>query len=305
MKKDKKILFLDVKDEKDFYNIQRNLHKEVNSVFIFSSNSRFQKIIRRICLKFNLNLIKYTFGNWKKELNKYETIIITDSIYNNLISKNIRKNFDGRIIMWYWNPVVAAFNPSYIETTDCELWSFDKNDCEKYNMKYNQTYYFNTIKLPKEKIDNDVYFVGADKGRLNKLIEIENLFKEHGLKTHFHITKSKKTVENNYQFKKNIDYNEVLRGISRSKVILDYVQDGQSGLTQRPMESIFYSKKLITNDKKIIEYDFYNEKNIFILGYDDIENIYEFVNSEYSPVDETIIKKYDFANWCKRIEEGK
>lgn len=305
MSENKKILFLDVKGADDFYNINRNLYYNVESVFIFSRQNKLHKLLRRMCLKFNLTHISFLLGDWKKRLNEYNTVIITDSIYNNIISKYIRKNFKGRIIMWYWNPVVAAFNPNKIETNGCELWSFDKNDCKENNMKYNPTYYFKNIELPKVKIDNDVYFIGADKGRLNQLTSIEDLLKKSGLKTYFHITKSKKSIESNYSFKGNISYEEVLKGIARSRVILDYVQEGQSGLTQRPMESIFYSKKLITNDKKIIEYDFYDRNNIFILDYDDIEDIYEFVNSEYSPIDKKIVEKYDFANWCNRIEEGK
>lgn len=303
MNKEKKILFLDVKNESDFYNINRNLYHNVKSVFIFSSNSILNKLLRKVCLKYNLPLIKNILGSWKDELDEYEIIIITDSIYNNIISKFIRKKFKGRIILWYWNPVIGAFNPNNIEIKDCELWSFDKDDCETYGMKYNTTYYFDTIKLPNESIENDIYFIGSDKGRLEKLIELEKLFNKNNLKTEFHITKSKFS-NNEYKFKNLIDYNEVLKSIAKSKAILDYVQEGQIGLTQRPMEAIFHSKKLITNDKNIIEYDFYNKNNIFILGYDDIENIYEFLNSPYIPIDKKIIGRYDFSNWCSRIQDG-
>lgn len=299
----KKILFLNGNKKSEFYNNERNKYEGVLAESIFKNNKTNSKIIRRLMHKLKLPGLPSLFGSWKYDIEKYDLFIISTSIYSPQIAKYIRKKTDKKIIHWYWNPVIDDISPQKLKKEDYEIWSFDKEDCEKYKLKYIPTYYFNTIELPKEKIVNDVYFVGADKGRLDKLVEIEDDLKIRNIKTNFHITKSKNSNESKYQFKENISYETVLKEIAKSKVILDYIQEGQSGLTQRPMESIFHSKKLITNDKCIKNYDFYNKENIFILGEDNINDISYFVNSPYIEVEKSIIDKYDFKNWIKKIKK--
>lgn len=297
----KKILFLNGNKKSEFYNNERNKYEGVLAESIFKNNKTSSKIIRRLIHKLKLPGLPSLFGSWKYDIEKYDLFIISTSIYSPQIAKYIRKKTDKKIIHWYWNPIVDDISPDKLKENNCEIWSFDKNDSQKYNLNYTPTYYFERIKLPNISIENDVYFVGADKGRIEQLIEIENLLKSKNIKTNFHIIKSKDSNTENYNFRKKVSYNSVLKEIARSKVILDYVQDGQSGLTQRPMESIFFEKKLITNDKNIYKCDFYNKNNIFILGKDDISKIYDFINTPYTKIDNCILKKYDFKNWIHRI----
>ena len=89
--------------------------------------------------------------------------------------------------------------------------------------------------------------------------------------------------------------------IAESKCILDYNQEGQVGLSLRPMEALFLERKLITNNTDIKNYDFYNHDNIFILGEDNINEIKEFINKPYKKIDQDIIDYYDFDQWLNRF----
>lgn len=300
----RRILFLNGNSKNEFYNNERNKYKGVEATSIFKTNNIYSKVTRRLLLKFNLPGIELLFGEWKNNIGKYDDIIISSSMYSPLIYKYLRKRTNAKIIHWYWNPIVDAINPKEIKHNDCEVWSFDEKDCKVFGLNYIHTYYFNTIELPKQEIINDIYFIGADKGRLSKLIQLEKEFTQKGLKTKFHITKSKNSNDMSYKFDLPISYYESLKGISSSKAILDYVQEGQTGLTQRPMEAIFYHKKLITNDKNIVKYDFYNNNNIFVIGIDDIEKINHFLNLPYEPISNEIIQKYDFGTWIEKITIG-
>lgn len=303
MSKRQRILFLDVKAGNDFYNIQRNTYLNVDSVFIFSNNTKLSKILRRIYLGLDLN-IEYLLGEWKNKLDYYDIVVITDSIYNRIVARYVRGNTNARIIMWYWNPVIAAFPPNKIDAPNCELWSFDKNDCKNYNMRYNPTYYFFRQKIQEVQIKQDVYFIGSDKGRLGTLEEIEKHLKKYHITTNFHITKTKKSSDSGYKYKEPIPYVEALENLKQSRVILDLLQYGQTGMSQRVMECLCYKKKLITNDVDIINYEFYNPANIFVIGVDSWDNILEFIYSPYQEVSSSIIDKYDFGTWCKRIVEA-
>ncbi|WP_284036360.1 hypothetical protein [Neobacillus sp. 114] len=295
------VLFLDGNSEKEFYNKKRNEYENVTATNIFKNNSILNKIFRKIIIKMKLPLLPMLFGDWKKEIKKYSTVILSTSIYSLHIANYIQKKTNSRIIHWYWNPVIKSINPKKIMGQNTELWSFDINDCKNYGMNYISTYYFSNIKLTKTKIKNDIYFMGADKGRLDKLLKLKETFEKSDLRVKMHITKSEESNHRSYSFMQRIPYQEVLEGISESIAILDLVQAGQSGMSQRPMEALFLEKKLITNDKNISKYEFYNKNNIFILGKDDINNIASFINSDYVQIDEQIIRKYDFGNWLNRI----
>ena len=101
----------------------------------------------------------------------------------------------------------------------------------------------------------------------------------------------------------SITYEELIKLIGQSKSIIDIVSNNQKGLTLRVMESIFFKKKLITNNESIKEYDFYNPNNIFILQFDDIKNLKSFINSEYDELDKRILEKYEFETWVNSFYE--
>ena len=94
-----------------------------------------------------------------------------------------------------------------------------------------------------------------------------------------------------------INYSQNLENVRNSKCVLDIVQRGQSGLTLRPIEALLNSKKLITDNVAVERYDFYDPRNIFILGKDDESRIKEFVDSPFVEVPELVIEKYEFGNW--------
>ena len=94
-----------------------------------------------------------------------------------------------------------------------------------------------------------------------------------------------------------INYSQNLENVRNSKCVLDIVQRGQSGLTLRPIEALLNSKKLITDNVAVERYDFYDPRNIFILGKDDESRIKEFVDSPFVEVPESVIEKYEFGNW--------
>lgn len=305
----KKILFIDSWDNiGQTFRQERNRVKNVNSVSLYKNNSILNKIIRLIGLKIYAPFIYFAYGKWKKQIANYDVFILESRRTFEYAIKYIKKNTkDKRIIIWYWNEVTEReMKPqTVIEKYNCEAWTFDKKNAEKYHMNYNDTYYFSTIKLPNNKIENEVFYVGIDReGRIGELKKIANILNTNNLKYNFNLTISPiKKREKGYNYKERLEYKEVIDEISKTKAILDLTKKTQYGLTLRPMEAIFFNKKLITDNKNILEYKFYNKKNIFIIGYDDFEGIKDFLNSEYEEIDKNIINEYDFENWISRIIE--
>ena len=67
------------------------------------------------------------------------------------------------------------------------------------------------------------------------------------------------------------------------------------------MEALFYHKKLITNCKSIVNYEFYRKGNVFILGEDSMDELFNFINTPYIDVDDEIIEQYNEKGWVQRF----
>lgn len=242
--------------------------------------------------------------NWVKKVHEYNTFFVFDSLNSYEIIRFINKhNPQARVILYYWNPVSKSVKPDFFNDLKCEIWSFDESDCKKYSLRYNSQFYFKElvtdINLP---ASQDAFFIGNDKNRMHDLMNLKSELNKQGVSTKFHvIPNAGKVAQYSAEYSRRIDYFEVVENITRSAAIIDIVQTNQTGLTLRPLEAIFFKKKLITNDKNIKERDFYNKKNIFILGCDNINNIKKFINSPYEKIPDKVVKNYDFDSWIEKF----
>lgn len=283
------------------------LREEENQYFLKYVNSNIQpiykkrnniisKMLFKILFKLNSRFLSLFFENWKKEINKYKQIIVFDANYRKSISKYIKKhNKSCNIILYYWNIVDKDNKIIFKDKNITEIWTFDYDDSIKYGLKYNPQFYSKNIKLEKEKEEIDVYFLGKNKGRKAEINKIEKLINEEKLVTKFIIMED--------EDKQSINYDDYLKEIEKSKSILDILTQGQSGLTLRCLEALFFEKKLITNNVNITKYNFYSSNNIFIIGKDNINNIKEFISKPYKKIDKKIIDYYNFESWLKRFKK--
>ena len=235
------------------------------------------------------------YGSWKKNIKNYEMIIIGENYYDFEFSKYIKKkNKDCKVIVFFWNKLVFDSYLNILNDPNVdEFYTFDEEDAEKYKLALNTTFYTKRKKLPRNEIKNDLVFIGRSKDRENNLLKIKKQLEKHDLDLDFNIIKDEKDY---------IEYDDYLKKVSKAKAILEYNAYDQHGLSLRVMESIFFEKKLITNNKHIKKYKFYNRNNIFIIGEDKWSNVKKFINSKYKKNDKKIIDYYDFDKWILRFK---
>lgn len=233
----------------------------------------------------------------KKYIILYEPLLTAD-----YIKWVYFKNANSKLILFYANPVKTSISPDTIDRSMIELVTSDKDDAKKYNMHlYEGGGYFPQWKVKKVKPEYDVFYVGKDKNRLQKLRDIESDLQLHGAKTLFYIT-----WERGWQHKDDgihkpfLPYEGVLDYIGKSRAILHLLDGAQNGITLRIQESLIHKVKLITDDKNIIAYDFYTPNNIFILGKDDLNGLRDFLDTPYEDVESDFFKH---AFYDQMIEE--
>lgn len=281
--------------------LKRILHK----LFFSKSNVllAFPMFLQKI-------IFKIVFSNWFKLLRKVDTIIIFDGEKDAQILKMVHKLYPSkRLLVWYWNSIGEGIvSPNSFNRKYTELWSFDPQNCKDYNLKYNVQFYprenaINNANLPN---DIDLLYVGADKTqqRINILEEVKRICLKEGIKFFFYLVKqSKDNIKTSIAYRSFLKYPQVIQLISKSTAILDITKDNQSGLTLRPLEALFFDKKLITNNEDIIYHKLYklNSANIYILNKEK-KSLKEFMESPLSKANTAYLKKYySFDTWLSNF----
>lgn len=252
--------------------------------------------IYRFFLIFRIPVLKYFAWKWQYDLTKYKTVLFFDDGFHENFAKFCKKrNKNIKVILLFWNPLnkwsIKLISSKYID----EIYTYNKDDLIKdwsWKLKYIPWFYTKNIKLDKWKIVNDVLFLGRAKNRKNQILEFEKKLNDKNIITNFKIIEK----ESDY-----ITYDDYLDLVSHTKCLLDYNYPIISWLTLRIIEWLFFEKKVITNNYNVIKCDYYNQKNIFIIGLDDIKDINQFINSPYEKVDKGIVDKYDFYSWLRRF----
>jgi hypothetical protein len=299
------IIFLVPSIKRNRNSIGAQIQKLASSTYsIYKEENFFNRILRKIHMTLHLPFFHIWYGEWKNHFSREKTIVLFDSLLDaNIIQyiSIINRKKNNRLIFWFWNPVREEYLKPLHEN-NWEIWTFDKSEADKYNLKYNTQFYFNSFQPKTNEIQNDVLFVGRDKGRGKYLHSLQQEFEKQGLISHFFISKDLKWYEKLVKPRNNfMAYQSVLDLIGTSRAILDIVQEGQTGLTLRPLEALFLNRKLITNNQDIENYDFYDKQNIFILGKDDLSKIAPFIHSPMKHIPQEVKNYYNFSEWLKRF----
>ena len=152
-----------------------------------------------------------------------------------------------------------------------------------------------------DNILQDVFFVGEEKGdRAERITEIKQALDTAGLTYEIHLIPQKRHGRSGAKAS-YLPYDEVIERIKSSRAILELISDGQTGITQRPYEALFFKKKLITTSREIMNYDFYHPENVFILGERPVEELPAFLQSPTAPVAPEIIEQYTITHWLKQF----
>lgn len=129
------------------------------------------------------------------------------------------------------------------------------------------------MSLPEVEVDesipeSDVFFVGAEKNRIDELINIFERCKKLNLKCDFHITEvseEKQKYKDEIHYNTWINYGEVLKRVVRSKCVLNFAQKNGMGVTMRDYEAFQLNRMLLTNNDYLKETEFYHEDQVIWL----------------------------------------
>ena len=240
----------------------------------------------KINSKFKLPFKTFWYKDMKKNIK--ENVSINDEICVLIYDHNVfggektflkylKKHFKNIKLAYIFTNIVnytAAKEKKYLDKLNSWydiVFAFDPKDAEKYNFEYSPLIYdadnwYN--KIDTESKDNLVFYVGQAKDRLEVLLKSYERLKKIGVKCDFHIATvpdGNKKYENEIVYNKFMSYNDVVNCIKKATCLIDIIQGDSTGLTIKTCEAVCYDKKLITTNKHVKEYPFYNPRYIRVM----------------------------------------
>ncbi len=181
-----------------------------------------------------------------------------------------------------------------------KVYSYDKLDVEKYKLEFLTNYIFETSNETNH--ENIFFNISTHDYRYEAMEKLAKYVHEKKWKKEIlvlgpdDLTSPYLTI-----IHKQIPVDEVAKRIKKSKAIIEIQRKEQIGLSFRVFEALGHRKKLITTNKDIINYDFYNPKNILVIDEDNIAIPEAFVNTPYVDVDDSILNAYKIDNWVAKV----
>ena len=259
------------------------------------------------------------YGDWRNNIEDYDTVIIIDEVRGRDVFEYIlARNPRCRICVFYDSPIKAGSTrePSQYRDLPIHFYTCDRKIAADYDIMFTPYFYiFSPMdfqayeQLVGSDSKVDVFFLGEEKGdRLERLSELRTMFDGAGVKHDLRLVRKRHgrrySKAEKAQTTEYMSYFEYLRHIRESKAILELVSAGQSGITQRPYEALFFQKKLITTCTEVQNYDFYCSDNVLVINQEiplSETDIKQFINSPFRPVAREIKEKYTFSSWLQRL----
>ncbi len=260
---------------------------------------RFNDWIKRVgvALYYGLDIKKALPGFFiKNEVFSSNKIIITDNGFSPFLLEALKKRIKSENIFLYYMNLISPKKVRFMRHfSSGQIYSFDRDDAQRYNIRYKHLPYSGKMTLEQDDPEYDALFIGIEKNRLSEVEEATNIFERYGLKPKVMLWQCD---DPQYKMRHYISYVEYLKYLSKSKTIMEITIQGQSSCTFRFLESLFFHKKLVTNNIHIVDDPYYDSANVFLLGVDDPCTLPYFVAKPYKET-HCDLDKLLFENWIE------
>lgn len=194
--------------------------------------------------------------------------------------------------------------PNYDELFD-KIFSFDVKDVNENSfltLLTNFIYLDKNINLcPKNKA---FMILSKSYEREVLLNKIANILDAKGIYNYEFIVANPVTKKVNKRIhltEEHIKLDVVIEKMKDAEILIDLVRPNQTGLSFRVFEAMALHKKIITNNKTIKNYDFYNENNILVINEDQIDIPDTFLVNSYQEIPKEIYFKYTLENFVNTL----
>ncbi len=234
--------------------------KQINNKFLYFfyrlHKLRINDIIR---LPYKNIWFKYLVPSHLVDKNEQLCFVFSPSTtlsYGEDFVRYVRKKFNNSKVVLVIGDKIESYGKSFdIEKLKKEMdfvCTYNPIDANKYGIALHPSMVYNITvdnPIPFEQRTTDVFFLGQEKGRGDKIVEIYRKCVELGLRSEFYIVgKTNNSHINGINYCDWISYQDLFEKLKNTKCIINLLQPGASGFTFRDNEAYNHGCFLITNN---------------------------------------------------------
>lgn len=316
---DLNVKYVDITNLPDYrYSSLKDKFQNIFHRHVFNNKQYILKLEADFYNEFYLKKVK-EFKSKNDEKFDYVLIIKPEEFTPKVIKEVVSM---GEVSAGYiWDGLRLFFKPNLIKNKKYidYIYSFDTNNIKDHpelNLEFSTNFaVFNQKIVPYDQRKIDLFYVGDLAGRLDtqrrdtKLIrllqhvdgnfDVNILFKETDKSLQRYDSHRIKYIET------FIPMAESLERTRNSKIVIDICKAHHIGLSFRFFECMATETKIITNNKDVVNYDFYNPNNIMLVDFDhDIleqHQFDEFLSLPYQSLNYSVLEKYSVQNWIQHL----
>lgn len=281
-----------------------------NSFIYFLYKIHYSRINSIVNLPLKSLWYNYLIPNNIDKTKQY-CFILSPSIiisYGDAFVKYLRSKYQCKIVLVIGDKISTyskSFDVNALKRSLDLVCTYNPVDSKKYNILLHPGVVYNlqveNIK-PFVERENDVFFIGQEKGRGDQISEIYNKCKSIGLKCDFNIVGE--TIfphVDGIHYSNWIPFEDVFERMKNAKSIINILQPGASGITQRDSEAYSLGCYLITNNKSEELNRIFNDEQVI-----NIEDIKKEVAESIQSRAEAFTKRENkytldgFYNWIEQ-----
>lgn len=320
--KGKKILFFTTNPAANIVDALKGMGADVD----YYSERPNRSFITRALIRINRKLISFQVDKYHKKIlnetnNKHYDYILC--IRCEAFSRKTIKTFrnqhpNAKMVVFFWDSFNNNKNSAHVYDLFDRAFCFDKFDSKKYGVHFKPLFYYDLYtKVNKsEHYKYKTLFIGtlhSDRFKLVHEIESQLIDMGHESYSWFYLPsrllfykmrmedKTIKNIDKSIIKYKTLTLKQMVKLYEQSEIIIDVHHPKQTGLTMRTFEALGAKRKLITTNKDIVTYDFYNPRNILVVDRDNIVIPKSFVEEPFEDLPEELYKKYSLTRWLKEI----
>lgn len=320
--KGKRILFFTTNMDDNIVKALKGMGADVDAY----SERPNQTFFIRALIRINRQLISYQVNKYHKKIldetkdRHYDYILCIrcEAFSRKTINTFRSQHPNAKMVVFFWDSFNNNKNSAHVYVLFDRAFCFDKEDSEQYGIQFKPLFYYDLysqIKQPKH-YRYKTLFIGtlhSDRYRVVHEIESQLVGMGHESFSWFYLPsrllfykmrledKTIKSVDKNIIKYTSLTLPQMVELYEQSEIIIDVQHPKQTGLTMRTFEALGARRKLITTNKDIVTYDFYNPRNILVVNRDNIVIPKSFVEEPFEDLPEELYKKYSLTRWLTEI----
>lgn len=277
--------------------------------------SLFYRFIYVYAKKYKKKLVdRYYRKHINDENYDYVIVIRGESLFSDTISWIREKNPNARFILYQWDSINNNPNSVKIASFFDKCLTFDFTDAVNQGWEYRPLFFGDGSNRERNRKYKLAYISSLHSQRVKILMSLKKFSIEKNIYSFLYLYSPRLIfIKNRYFCRKKefqgvdfvnfepLNLKETNTIYANSDIIVDYTHPLQVGLTMRTIESIGNRCRLVTNNKKVLECDFYHPNNIFVYEGDEVCIPDEFLNLEYTELNEEQYYYYSIDGWIDSV----